>query len=1147
MKRVLFLISLLVCSLQFIVAEEFNVDGGDVEFDSPATRYTENSVLSTGDWYKIKVKESGVYRITYEQLRDWGIANPANVRVYGYGGAQLSEKNSDPYIDDLPQQNIYMSVGSDGVFGAGDYILFYAQGVVSWKYNEKTAVYDHINNTYSQFGYYFVTSSHGAGNRIQTRDAIVGDGTEITSYDALYIYDDDRNNLINSGKGFYSDELNLASPSYKSNISMPGLLGEDAKLKIEVAHNSLVKTTMSVKVNGAGISEMGILPESGKPHYVHAIVHENIIPFTPAAGNSLNLEFVYNNPTASVYLYHYLISAKCRLQKNGSTPLAFRNASYLAAEGNHTYRLNGYSTGSVVWDVTDKKNVFAVPVSHEGNDMLFVDSVNVLREYVAFNTSSDQFMSPELVGKIKNQDLHSLPLADMVIITHSDFMQDAKRLADVHAEHDGYTTHVVDAGLVYNEFSSGTPDATAYRRFMKMFYDRSTDDSAKPKYLLLFGDGSFDNRQILKSRTDKNIYRLLTYQAVNSVSEVASYCCDDYFGVLADNSTGNLVTDVMSIAVGRIPVYTKEQAAEVVNKIISYIRNEDLDVWKNRAIFIGDDGDGGEHMAAANDVCKLMENRYPNLLVRRMFFDSYVQEVTATGEQYPLLKKEFNDYINKGVLIVNYSGHGSYVGWSNEQILTTDDMLNMYNERLPLWITATCDFSRFDDYKDSGGELLMVNPKGGGIGLITSTRTVISSKNRMFNNELSKYILARNSNGELNSMAEAVRLAKNRRQLASDDNRLNFTYLGDPAVRLNYPIGCNVVLDSINGMEADTVGALDVVRIKGHIETDEVVDELFNGFVHITLYDKVDTLTTLCNDNGSKPFVYTALTSVIYSGRAEVNNGKFEAEFLLPLDIRYDFGAGRFVLYAADSERGIDGNGRSTALVIGGENPDMELEKDGPVVNAYINSPSFVNGQKVDENPLFVANISDISGINTIGTGIGHDIVLKLNNNPKFEYVLNDYFEAAIGSSSDGTVVFPFTNLEAGVYDLQFRVWDLQNNATTTSLQFEVVPGLNISAVSAMVYPNPAVDEVNLVVEHDKPLQPVDIEVFIYDLSGRMVRRDSKALVADGSGYITYKCKLDGSDGGALANGLFFMRAVLTDKNGNKDNITTKIIVNRRQ
>ncbi|MBO5142998.1 MAG: type IX secretion system sortase PorU, partial [Clostridia bacterium] len=967
-------------------------------------------------------------------------------------------------------------------------------------------------NTYSFYGYYFVTSDFPTQKLIQTSKPLEPTTNEIiTSFTDYYLYEKDEVNLLNSGRVFLGDQFNQSQLTRNYSINVPNIIANEAVIQLSVAHTAVVDASMELKLNDYLLENIS-LQERDK---IDIIATKSIIKrnFTPKDNDKIKIQLTYSLPSSTAYLDYLVLNIQRKLQKISGDYLLFRNVKYIENSNNFTYKLSNANSNIQIWDVSEQHDVKQIPSNFNNSNLTFVVNCLPQREYVAVDVKKDNFLIPKTIGKVNNQNLHSLGQADMVIIAPSEFVNAANRLAEVHYRMDGLTVFVVTPDVIYNEFSSGTPDATAYRRFMKMFYDRAKDVGNAPKYLLLFGDGSFDNRQILKANTDKDIYRLLTYQSKESFDDINSYTTDDYFGLLDDEDGVFILTNTLDIAVGRIPAYTKEQAEGVVDKLIRYIDNENLGYWKNRTLFLADDGDDNLHVREMDSVANVFHRNNPDYLVRKLYLDSYIQEVSSIGETYPVLKKEFLDYINDGVLFVNYMGHSGYNNWTNEQILTVADIESLYNQKLPLFITASCSFSRFDDFKLSGGEALMTNSKGGALALISTSRTVLAHPNMLLNLELANALLAINQETmRINTIGDAYKIAKNKRAKNNDSNRLSFTFLGDPAIRLAVPEEYKIQIDSVNGKDIsntfDTIGALERVLLKGSIRSlnDYSLNQSFNGFVHLSIFDKEETIETLCNDSKSDstvvPFVYTYRTNPFYVGEVEVKDGKFEIEFIVPKDIRYNYGTGRVVMYAYDKEQNLEANGSFENMYIGGEAENIEYEYEGPTIKVYLNTPYFKNGDKVNENPLFVAELSDVSGINTIGSGIGHDIILRLDDDLKQEYVLNNYYEALFGSYSDGIIRYPLSNLPEGKHKLFFRAWDLQNNSSSTELEFEVVKDLKPKLNDVYIYPNPVVDVANIVIEHDRPLSPFDVQLYVYDLSGRLISQEDASVVTDLSNKI---------------------------------------------
>lgn len=732
--------------------------------------------------------------------------------------------------------------------------------------------------------------------------------------------------------------------------------------------------------------------------------------------------------------------------------------------------------------------------------------------------AGDMVRDAEVIGNVSSDRLRKLGDAEMVIVSDDEMTGECERLGGLHEAWDGLRYVTVRESEIFDEYGNGQPSKEAYREFLK---DRV---SAGAKFLVLMGDGCYDNRQLTRGKGSENRYRLKTYQSKESFAVDGSYCTDDWFGMAHDGQ--DIKRDSMNLCVGRIPAYTVEQAHDYVDKVERYLLNEDLGEWKNQAIFLADDGDANEHVRGADTVANLTAETYKGLLTRKLYFDQYQQEVTTQGESYPVLKKIFDDYIKDGVVMINYMGHGGYANLSNEQILSYTDMQNMVNKRLPVWVTGTCNFSRFDDVKDSGGETLLLNARGGGIVLVSTTRTVYSSQNTKFNLELSKRLLQDNM-----TIGEAVRQAKNERAKVGDDNRLSFVLLGDPALRVAVAHDRQVVCQA----DVDTAGALDVVRLHGQI----VGDDEFEGKVHVTVFDKEETVKTLCNDCGEddKPFEYQYRINPIFKGKAIVKSGMFDMEFVVPKDIKYNYGTARIVMYAWDEERGIEGNGYNEELVIGGEGNPEFIDTTGPDMQVYVNEMVAKPVYYVGTDAMLIVRMDDESGVNTVGSGIGHDIMMWMDDNEGIN--LNEYYEASIGSYKSGLLKYWMKGLSNGMHKIKVRGWDVANNSSSKEVLIVVDSAYHGSINAVKVVPNPAVEWADIVIEEDLKDVETEVLVDVFDLAGRKVwSYRSKSAMAELNGNIVIRWNLEG----VSSSGLYFVRVML----GNKSVKTGKIVVQKQ-
>ena len=1103
--------------------------------------YVPSSALASGKFVKVKVKETGIYKLTYEALNSMGIS-PANVRVFGYGGALLDQDFTKSKPDDLPEIAVWMEKGNDGVFNAGDYILFYGQGIVKWTYDQTKSMFTHTLNHYANEGFYFITSDAGEGKKIQDVTITPPSGNEIVNVNEFtdyQVHEVEKLNLAKTGKVFYGESFENTT-SYDFNFDFPNITSADIKARVDVAAISSENSTFELKLNGAQEKSLTVLRKSSDNYEIGK--DANVTLTFPNANSTPKVEFTlsYSKPTLSSrgYLNYLEVNARRKLVMIGSV-LFFRNADNVNTSGYKRFQISGAAANVQVWDVTDPANVKRITATRTGDVLEFVDSGESLKQYVALDpTSKASFtLEPASAVTVPNQNIHGLPAAEMVIITHPNFISQAEKLANAHRQKDNLRVHVFTTEQVYNEFSSGTPDASAYRWVMKMFYDRALaagDQSLMPKYLLLFGRGSYDNRGIINNSGDNLV---ITYQADMSLDIVKSYVTDDYFGFLDDKEGLYPPSNLLDIGIGRFPVATTQQADDVVNKTIFYMNNQIRGNWKNQLCFLADDGDGALHMRQADAIAQSLKPNNQGYQFNKIYLDAYLQEISASGESYPLATTKLHNLISSGLFMLNFTGHASENGWTNERVLLAEDVKNMYNTKLPIWIAATCDFVLFDVKNISAGEYVLLNPTGGGIALFSAARTVYASQNERLNRFFTLDIFEKN-NGNFPRLGDAV--AKSKNQTGTEINKLSYMLFGDPALRLTYPTNYKIITEKLNDKEVaatDTLRALSVNRFQGYIADDngnKVTD--FNGTLEIAMYDKMQKITTL-NNHQDGSITYEDRPNILYSGKARVTDGTFTFTAMIPRDIRYNYEKGRINYYASDSLTDREAQGYYENFIVGGSTINYQNETEGPIVTMYMNSPNFTSGGKVNETPMFVARLSDTNGINTVGSGIGHDLRLVIDDDPVTSYTLNDYFEAETDSYQQGVVRMKLPLMAAGKHTLTFHCWDLLNNSTTSTLDFEVVPGLTPEIFQVYNYPNPVRNATTFMIEHDRPQVILETKVDIFDISGRIIFTINQS----NSDNLTWDLK--DSTGKKVQPGVYLYRISVKTTNSELTSKANKIIV----
>ena len=771
------------------------------------------------------------------------------------------------------------------------------------------------------------------------------------------------------------------------------------------------------------------------------------------------------------------------------------------------------------------------------------------------------------VKNIANQDLHADGQADLVIIIPASrtLLKQAQRLKEFHESHDGMRVNIVAADQLYNEFSSGTPDANAYRRYLRMLQDRAATEADMPKYLLLFGDCVWDNRMLTADckRFDPDDY-LLVYESENSFSETVCYAGDSWMGILAEGAGSDARRELQDVGVGRFPVTTVAEAKIMVDKTINYSKNQNGGAWQNTIMFMGDDGNDNIHMKDVDSVANSVGRDYPNFLIKKVMWDAYTRESSATGNTYPEVSKIIRQQQANGALVMDYGGHGSATLISHESVLGLSDFSESRTSNLPLWVTAACDIMPFDGVTETIGESAVLNEKGGAVAFYGTARTVFTSANKYINHAFMKRVLSL-QDGKPIALGEAHRLAQNDVMLGTNryptptredpnktspeqdnsENHLQYSLLGDPALSLNLPTA-QVVVDEIDGVAVGsgtmpTVKAGSVIKMKGHVAGVEG----FNGVVTATVRDTREEITCKLNntsdDGAEEAFKYLDRTKTLYHGSDSIRNGQFELTFAVPKDINYADGQGMINLYALNTDKTIRANGSCDQFIVGGS-AEAKNDSVGPSIYCYLNSPSFVDGGNVNSTPYFVAEIKDKDGINAAGSGIGHDLQLVIDGDMAKTYTLNNNFSYDFGTYTSGSTFYSIPELEEGPHRLQFRAWDIQNNSSTAVLHFNVVKGLRPQLFNIGVTNNPARTSTTFIISHDRMESNMDVVIELFDAAGRQIWRHAESGVsATGNYTVDWDLSVDG--GRPLQTGVYLYRVKVSSEGSSYVSKTKKLIV----
>ncbi len=1107
------------------------------------------SVLATGEWIKIGVSVTGIHALSKSYLKNIGVnldnVDPRTIKIYGNGAGPLPQQNAVTRFDDLVENAIMVEGESDGVFNDDDKIIFFGRGQQdNWKYNKTTNRYEHTTNIYADVTYYFLTFGGVAGKRILPTTNPNTFNTSVTNYDFLYVHETEQYNLIKSGRQWMGEEFSRVNT--KSFIVNMGLVNtaEPLYVRSSVTARSFSPSSFSVSINGTNLLNQNIQAAVAnfESTYAYTALTSGIINVNTA---SINVGYTYNSSVSGSigWLDYFELQSRNILSQN--TPqFTFRDARSIGT-GNIGQFSISTATPITVWDITQPHQIKQIPLTYAGGTATFNANTDSLREYVTF--TGQQYFTPTSAGKITNQNLHGLPQADLFIITHSAFVNEAQLLAQFHTTKSGLRTHVVTVDQIYNEFSSGAQDLTAIRDFLRMFYKRATTPADLPKYVTLLGRASYD----YKNRIANNTNFVPTYESVESFNPVSTYNSDDYLGLL-DDDEGNWDSDndkkeTLDLAIGRLPAQDNAQAQQMLTKIFEYVNEPTFGDWKSKLVFVADDEDYNIHQNQSNTLANSATANFKDYNIKKIFIDAYKEENTSGGARNPDAQAEIVRSVEQGAMLINYTGHGGEIGWAAERILNTDDITKWTNgNKLPLFVTATCEFSRFDDpSRTSAGEHVLLNPNGGGIALFTTVRLVNSGSNFALNTFLFNHVgLDSASAFDRKRLGEIMRLTKND-YLSNDGNERNFTLLGDPAIFLAYP-SQRIITTKIDnqpvGNIPDTLKAFAKVTISGSV-TDLANNVLtsFNGVIYPTVYDKYSTYRTIGNNPESTPANFTMQNNVIYRGKASVVNGLFSYTFIVPKDISYEIGYGK-LSYTADNGS-IDAIGHYQNIIVGKTADSIAVDNEGPELKLYMNDEKFVYGGITNENPTLIVKLRDANGINITGKGVGRDISMVLNNDITKTTSLNDYYQAKLDSYQEGEVRFLMKDVPQGKNTLKTRAFDSYNNSSDAMIEFVVANSQEMALQHVLNYPNPFTTNTTFHFDHNKAGEPIVVQVQVFTISGKMIKTLQTDVITAGNHFdqLTWDGKDDYGDN--IGKGVYIYKVKVKSTTGKTAEEYQKLVI----
>jgi hypothetical protein len=1135
---------------RIIRINDFNllIDLVPTEYDpqniNPTPAYADESVLNSGTWYKMGITQTGIHKITFNDLVEIGIdaetVDPEKVGIFGNYDGMLSENNNHSRPDDL-QENAIEFVGSeDGKFDAGDYILFYAQAATTWKYNIFSQRFDHSTNLYADTVFYFLTTDRGTNKRIQTIPSLEAEPTaSVSTFFDCEVHEEDLENLLYSGREWYGERFGTDTPERYFSFKFPNRNPDrPIYMNFNMASRALVSTYVDVYANGQlVIDSLRFDKISVNSSKYASEKYRKLTFFTENDKLDLKVKYYSDDPTSIGWLNFIELNVERNMIFTGGQMKIVDPRT--AAAGNITrFEIDQVNQPVRLWDISNRFNAMAVDYDLTGEKLGFTLATDTLRHFILFDDS--QFFQPVDFIPVENQNLHGINNLNFVIISPEKYLEQANRLAKIHEEIDNLKTVVVTPTEIYNEFSSGSQDVTAIRDFMRMLWKKGAF-GGDPGYLLLFGDASFD----YKHRIHGNTNIVPTYESENSLGETQSYVSDDYFGLLEDDE-GLFCRGDLDIGIGRFPISNMEDAVNMVDKVEHYLqRNEKLmKPWRNRICFIADDADHNLHLHQAKYLITTTDTVQPNFNLNKIFSDAYTKVTVPGGKRFPEVNEKIKNQVEEGALIVNYTGHGGLIGWSEESILDVPTIRSFNNlNNMPLFITATCEFSRFDNPEFvSAGEYLFLNPHGGGVALLTTTRLAFAAANIIVNQRIYKNLMQR-EDGERPRLGDMMRMSKK----PSNENFLNFTLLGDPALRLAYP-KYDVITSTINNKDAsasdaDTVHALSLVTISGSI-VDQSGNKIqnFSGYVYPKVFDKTSEYMTLGTEIDSSPEEFELMDKILFNGKASVVNGDFSFSFLIPKDISYKYGFGKVSYYALDTNAFVDAWGSYRQLFIGGLDNQYQPDHTGPDITLYFNDKSFSSGDEIPENSYFYADLSDESGIHSTGNSLGRDITLTMDNDLANVMIMNEYYTPAVDSYRSGEVEYLFNGLSDGWHTVTLKAWDLQNNSSEVSVDFFVDKNSDLMLSNVFNYPNPFTDETWFGFTHNKNGAILEVQINIFDLNGRFVTQLNEKVGSSGSKALPIKWNGTNHNGDPMPAGIYTYNIIVTDYTGKQSTQRQKLI-----
>ncbi len=1116
-----------------------------------------NSVLSSGKWFKFKIPKSGVYEITYQQLKELNILSQpiahTQLAIFSNTSEMLPFIIGSKRMEDLKEIPLQFRNLSSNTFNEFSSMIFYANADGNVKKDSSDNFIKKEINLYSDTNFIFLNID-ATSNKVVNNENTLPEETTIYDCEHYFHHEIEQTNFIRSGRDWIGDPF-TKNPIELSFPISPPLSNKDLKVKYRVCSRSsqLLDNKISVLLEKDTISvaKMNKVSSVYYNDYVKFSTKEVTLPQYEFNDDSVNLKLYYHqesNPLA--WLDYLTVNYVERIStKHNKRTISLFTPTDLNTKIHVKSDLNNID----VWDISNLFNVSSIPTINDDSGFTFVSLIDTVKKFIIVENKN--YPSPDFVSHVPNQNLHNSSPSNYIIITTPEFKLEAQRLIDLHTRRDQLSGQLFFVEEIFNEFSCGRPEASGIRNFIQLLYKKGNETADSLQYVLLMGEGSYDP----KNRITNNTNPIPTFQSINSIKLTSSYVTDDFYGLLDQGEGEYLNGDLLDIAVGRLPVENENQAKLIIDKIYEYydeyqfselIKEKEQTLlsskgsWRNDILFIADDEDFNEHMRQSNSLSQRVDSTIRNFNAKKIFLDAYPQEASSLGKISPIANEKLIQQLHNGALIANYTGHGGERGWTSERIFLLKDISDMKNRnKLPLFMTATCEFSRFDNPENvSAGERLLLQPEGGAIALFTTVRLVFSIPNFRLNETFYKVLDASIKDGKI-TIGDLFRKTKVENNGGVNDR--NFTLLGDPAIKLAVPL-YKVQLDSlVNSENNDSIKALSSPEIFGHIENlfGSTVNE-FNGWIDITLFDKEKEITTLGDDQTAGPFTYASQEDILFKGKAFVENGRFKSQIYIPKDTRQNYGFARFSFYAVDSILG-DASGNNESIVIGGTAKNASIDRNGPEINIHLDDSLFAFGDKVSSSPIFIADLFDSSGINIIPNDVGKDITLIIDERSDLNFLLNQYYQPSKSTYQKGEIIFPLEELDEGRHSLVFKVFDNQNNSSKAYTEFIIENNPQLALTNVLNYPNPFTTSTGFYFEHNQTNDVLDITIEIYTISGKLIKTISDSF--DATSTRIGPVQWDGLDdfGSPIGRGVYVYKVRVINANGDKEEVIEKLVLLR--